>query len=504
MFRTHNIGEVNEKLVGKKVKLCGWVDSIREHGKVIFLDVRDRYSKIQAVIVKSNGDFLLAKGLTKESCVLVEGEVNARPKGTENKELSTGKVELFIGGLKVLSKSEHIPFEINDDIENEDLKLRYRYLGLRGEKLKNNIILRHKAISFIRGFLDKEGFLEIQTPILTKSTPEGARDYIVPSRNFPGSFYALPQSPQQYKQLLMVGGMDKYFQIAPCFRDEDARADRCPGEFYQLDMEMSFFERDDVLELTERLMIEMVKKVFPEKKFTRVPFPRISYDEAMKKYGRDNPDIRKNKDDKNELGFCWVVDFPLFKEQKEEDFFHGAGERWGPSHHMFTSPKEEDLKYLDDKNAGKAKSLQYDLVLNGYEVGGGSVRIHDPKIQEKIFDLIGFTDKQKKEFEHIITAFKYGVPPHAGVAPGIDRLLMVILGEKSIRETIAFPKNREARDVTMDAPSGVTAHQLKEVHVNVDVKEKEGVVRGKVKEAKGVGKKVGKKKSVKKKKGKKG
>jgi aspartyl-tRNA synthetase len=487
MLRTHDIGQINEKLVGKKVKLCGWVDSIREHGKVIFLDVRDRYGKIQAVIVKSNSGFDEAKALTKESCVLIEGEVNARPKGTENKELSTGKVELFIDGLMVLSKSSALPFEINDDIENEDLKLRYRYLGLRGEKLKNNIILRHKAINFIRNFLNEEGFLEIQTPILTKSTPEGARDYIVPSRNFPGNFYALPQSPQQYKQLLMVSGMDKYFQIAPCFRDEDARADRCPGEFYQLDMEMSFFERDDVLELTERLMIEMVKKIFPEKKFTKVPFPRMSYNEAMEKYGRDNPDIRKNKEDKNELGFCWIVDFPLFKEQKEEDFFHGAGERWGPSHHMFTAPKPKDVKYLTDKDAGKAKSLQYDLVLNGYEVGGGSIRIHDPKIQEKIFDLIGFTDKQKKEFNHILKAFSYGVPPHGGIAPGLDRLLMVILGEKSIRETIAFPKNREARDVTMDAPSGVTAHQLKEAHIKTDV----------------VVKKVGGNKVVKKKKGKK-
>ncbi|MBR9704006.1 aspartate--tRNA ligase [Candidatus Pacearchaeota archaeon] len=472
MHRTHNIGEVDEKLVGKKVVLAGWADTIREHGKVIFIDLRDRYSKMQCVIIKSNDDFETVKRLTKESCIQIEGTVNARPKGTENKDLSTGKVEIFIEKFKVLSECLPLPFEINDEIENEDLKLKYRYLGLRGEKLKNNLILRHKAIKFIRDYLDNEGFMEIQTPILTKSTPEGARDYIVPSRNFPGQFYALPQSPQQYKQLLMVSGIDRYFQIAPCFRDEDARADRCPGEFYQLDMEMSFLERDDVLELVEKLMIEMIAKIFPEKKFTKIPFPRISYDEAMKKYGRDNPDIRENKEDVNELGFCWIVDFPLFKEQKEEDFFHGAGERWGPSHHMFTAPKPEDVKYLNDKDAGKAKSLQYDLVLNGYEVGGGSVRIHDPKIQEKIFDLIGFTAKQKKEFEHILRAFKYGVPPHAGVAPGLDRLLMVILGEKSIRETIAFPKNKEARDVTMDAPSGISELQYKEAHVKSVIPEK--------------------------------
>jgi len=481
MLRSHNLGQVNEKLAGKKVKLCGWIDTIRAHGKVAFFDLRDRYGKVQCVVVAKNKDFEKIKKLNKESCVLIEGQVNKRPKGSDNKELASGKVEVFVEGVEVFSESLPIPFEINEDIENEDLKLKYRYLGIRGEKLKNNLILRHKAINFIREYLNDEEFIEIQTPILTKSTPEGARDYLVPSRNFPGKFYALPQSPQQYKQLLMVAGVDKYFQIAPCFRDEDARADRCPGEFYQLDMEMSFFEREDVLELVEKLMIAMIKKVFPKKKFTKIPFPIISYDEAMKKYGRDNPDIRKNKNDKDELGFCWIVDFPLFKEQKEEDFFHGAGERWGPSHHMFTAPKPADIKYLNDKNAGKVKSLQYDLVLNGYEVGGGSVRIHDPEIQEKIFDLIGFTDKQKKEFEHILTAFKHGVPPHAGIAPGLDRLLMVILGEKSIRETIAFPKNKEARDVTMNAPSEVDKKQLKEVHIKIDISKKKKVEKKKKK-----------------------
>jgi len=472
MLRTHNLGEINEKLAGKKVMLTGWADTIREHGKVVFIDLRDRYGKVQTVIISKNPRFETAKKLSKESCLQIKGTVNQRPKGSENPDLASGKIEVFIDELKVLSGCKPLPFEISEDITNEDLKLKYRYLGLRGEKLKKNLILRHKAIQFIRNFLDKEDFLEITTPMLTKSTPEGARDYIVPSRNFPGKFYALPQSPQQYKQLLMVSGMDRYFQIAPCFRDEDARADRCPGEFYQLDMEMSFVERDDVLDVVERLMIDLVKTVFPEKKFTKIPFPRIPYDEAMKKYGNDKPDIRKNKKDPNELGFCWVIDFPLFKEQKEEDFFHGAGERWGPSHHMFTAPKEEDIKYLNDKEAGKAKSYQYDLALNGYEVGGGSVRIHDPKIQEKIFDLIGFTSKQKKEFEHILTAFKYGVPPHAGIAPGIDRLLMVILGEQSIRETIAFPKNREAKDVTMDAPSDISNKQLKEVHIKTDIPKK--------------------------------
>jgi len=346
-------------------------------------------------------------------------------------------------------------------------------LDLRGEKLKGNLTKRHKAVAFIREFLDEEGFLEIQTPILTKSSPEGARDYLVPSRNHAGKFYALPQSPQQYKQLLMVGGIDNYFQIALCFRDEDARADRCPGEFYQLDMEMSFVERDDVLDLTERLMIDLVKNVFPDLKITQVPFPRLTHEEAMKKYGTDKPDIRKNKDDSKEMGFCWVVDFPLFNEQKEEDFFHGAGERWGPSHHMFTSPKAEDLKFLNDKDAGKVKSLQYDLALNGFEVGGGSIRIHDAEVQKKVFDLIGFTSKQAKEFEHMLTAFGFGVPPHGGIAPGLDRLLMVLCGAKHIREVIAFPKNKEARDVLMGAPSVVEKSQLDEVHVSVKKEKKE-------------------------------
>lgn len=468
MLRSHKIGEVNEKLDGKIVKLVGWVDTVREHGKVVFIDLRDRYGKIQTVITAKHPQFEDVRKLSRESCISVEGNVNKRPKGTENKELSTGMVEVKIEKLEVFTNCQRLPFEINEEIFNEDLKLKYRYLGLRGEKLKKNLMLRHKAIQFIRDFLDKEDFIEVTTPMLTKSTPEGARDYLVPSRNFPGKFYALPQSPQQYKQLLMVGGVDRYFQIAPCFRDEDARADRCPGEFYQLDLEMSFVTREDVLELIERLMIKMIETVFPEKKITQIPFPRIPYDEAMKKYGTDKPDIRKNKEDLNELGFAWIIDFPLFKEQKEEDFFHGAGEKWGPSHHMFTAPKEEDINYLNDKDAGKVRSYQYDLALNGYEVGGGSVRIHDPKIQEKIFDLIGFTSKQKKEFEHMLTAFKFGVPPHAGIAPGIDRLLMVILGEQSIRDIIAFPKNKEARDVTMDAPSEVGSKQLKEIHIKVD------------------------------------
>jgi len=435
-------------------------------------EVDEKLIKVQCVIVKSNKDFGVAKGLTVESCVKLSGVVNARPSGTLNKDMASGKVEVKIGELEVLSVAGPLPYAVNNDDVNEDTKMEFKYLDLRGEKMKRNLMLRHKAINFIRGFLDKEDFIEIQTPILTKSSPEGARDFLVPSRNHPGKFYALPQSPQQYKQLLMVGGVDKYFQIAPCFRDEDARADRCPGEFYQLDMEMSFFERDDVLDLYERLIVGMVKDVFPNKHITQVPFPRLSYDEAMKKYGSDKPDIRKNKKDSDELGFCFVVDFPLFKEQKEEDFFHGAGERWGPSHHMFTAPVSGDLGMLNDKDAGKVKSLQYDLALNGFEIAGGSVRIHDAEVQKKVFDLIGFTAKQAKEFEHMLTAFGFGVPPHAGIAGGLDRMLMILCGAKHIRDVIAFPKNKEARDVLMGAPSVVDKKQLDEANIKTIKKKK--------------------------------
>ncbi|MFC1682325.1 aspartate--tRNA ligase [Nanoarchaeota archaeon] len=472
MLRSHKISEVNEKLVGKKIELCGWVDTIREHGNVTFIDLRDRYGKVQCVISKKNKDFSEAKKLTLESCIKINGEVKTRPKGSENKDLSSGKVEVSIEKLNVLTISNSLPFEVSREDINEDLRLKYRYLDIRRDKLKNNLILRHKSIKFIRDYFDKEDFLEIQTPILTKSTPEGARDFIVPSRIHPGKFYALPQSPQQYKQILMVSGLDRYFQIAPCLRDEDARANRCPGEFYQVDLEMSFIEREDILNLIENLMKKLIKNIFPNKKLTFEKFPRLIYDETMKKYGKDDPDLRKNKNDPNELAFCWVVDFPLFQNQTDEDFFHGAGKKWGPSHHMFTMPREEDKKYLNDKDAGKARSYQYDLVLNGNEVAGGSIRIHDPKIQSKIFGLIGFSEKQKKEFEHLLTAFNYGVPPHGGIAIGFDRLLMVILGEQSIREVIAFPKNKEARDVLIDAPSEIAKEQLDEVGLKLVEKKK--------------------------------
>ncbi|MAG50491.1 aspartate--tRNA ligase [archaeon] len=455
MLKNFDCGELTKKQANKNVTLCGWVDSLRTHGKIGFIDLRDRSGTVQLFLDKKFTSNL--KDLTRESVIQITGKVGARPKNLVNRDMKTGDVEVKVAKLNVLTKADPLPLEIDKNIESlEETRLKYRYLDLRRPEMQEKIELRHKAIKFIRDFLDKKGFYEITTPILTKSTPEGARDYLVPSRIHKGKFYALPQSPQQYKQLLMVAGFEKYFQIAPCFRDEDARADRCPGEFYQLDLEMSFVEQEDILKLTEKLFIELIKKVFPGKKISKTPFPRLKYKDCIKKYGTDKPDLRKNKKNENELAFCWVVDFPLFEEKLEKG--HCA-----PKHHMFTMPKEEHLKYLNKKDARKALSYQHDLVLNGFEVGGGSIRIHDPKVQEKIFDLIGFDKKKKKYFSHMLDAFRYGVPVHGGIAPGLDRTLMVILGEQSIREVIAFPKSQDAKDLTMDAPSKVEKEQLEEL-----------------------------------------
>jgi aspartyl-tRNA synthetase len=329
------------------------------------------------------------------------------------------------------------------------------------------MILRSRTTSFIRNFLTKNHFLEIETPILTKTTPEGARDFLVPSRLQKGKFYALPQSPQQYKQLLMVAGIERYFQIARCFRDEDPRADRAYGEFTQLDLEMSFITQNDIIELTEKMFTQLVKEIFPEKKIQQSPWPRISHKDAKAKYGTDKPDLRKNKNDKDALAFAWTVDFPLFTEQSEEDFYHGSGAaKFAPSHHMFTAPHPDDIPLLET-NPLKVRGLQHDLVLNGYEVGGGSIRIHDPKVQQKVFDLIGFTPEQKKQFNHMLEAFTYGVPPHGGIAPGIDRLMMAILGEPSVREVMAFPAIASGKTAIMDAPSAASDEQLKELGIKI-------------------------------------
>ncbi len=463
MYRTHTCGELRKEHAGTDVELAGWAQNVRVQGKVGFVLLRDRYGITQCFIPPDLVQKVKLQDIKKESVLQIKGKVNERPDNQKREEMSTGDIEVKAEDLVVLAACDPLPLELDESVEStEETRLKYRYLNLRMPKMAANIALRHQAIQFIRDFLNEKGFLEITTPVLTKSTPEGARDYLVPSRIHKGQFYALPQSPQQYKQLLMVAGMDKYFQIAPCFRDEDARADRCPGEFYQLDLEMSYVHQEDILQLTEELMIKLIETVFPDKKISQVPFPRITYDEAMKKYGRDNPDIRKNKEDPNELAFCWIVEFPLFTPQTEEDFFHGAGKDWAPSHHMFTQPHEEDIPLLDSE-PGKARAYQHDLVLNGFEVGGGSIRIHEAEVQEKVFDLIGFSKEQKAQFAHLLEAFRYGVPPHGGIAPGLDRLLMVIMGADSIRDVIAFPKDKSAKDPVMNAPSSVSKEQLDEL-----------------------------------------
>ena len=436
-----------KNLQGKEVNLYGWVNVRRDHGKIIFIDLRDRSGIVQIVFVPSNKELYdKAEKLRPEWVVRLKGKVKERPEKMINPDVETGKIEIEPIELEVLNEAKTLPFPIDTDGYDidEGLRMKYRYLDLRRKRMRNNLIYRHKAVKFIRDYLDKEGFIEIETPILTKSTPEGARDFVVPSRLHAGQFYALPQSPQQYKQLFMVAGFEKYFQIPRCFRDEDSRANRAFGEFTQLDLEMSFVEQNEILELTEKMFTEMVKKVFPEKKISQTPWPRLNYHDVMKKYGKDDPDIRKDKNDPNELAFAWILNFPLFAEQSEDDFFHGSGKsKYAPSHHMFTAPHPDDIELLD-KDPAKVRGLQHDLVLNGVEVGGGSIRIHDPKIQQKIFDLIGFSKEQKDQFKHMLEAFTYGTPPHGGIAPGIDRLLMCILGEQSLRELMAFPKTGDA------------------------------------------------------------
>ena len=586
MYKTHTCGELRASHLGETVTLAGWVHNFRNHGGVTFIDLRDRFGITQIVgNPEVNEELAALKAARSEWVLQVTGEVRRRVEGAENPNLATGEIELDVQHVKVLNKAKMLPILINKDEEiDENLRLKFRYLDLRRETMKRNLELRHKTIKFIRNHLDSKGFLEIETPILFKTTPEGARDYLVPSRVHPGQFYALPQSPQQLKQMLMVAGVERYFQIARCFRDEDQRGDRQP-EFTQLDMEMSFVEREDVMELIEEMFSKLVAEVVPHKQMLQSPWPRIKYQEALERFGKDNPDIRFGlelvnvgdlvaecgfgvfestiqsggdvrginakglgdysrkqidalteyvksnggakglayialtsegemrssfakfltddvKDaliermgaeagdlllfvadqaettfeslgrlrvhlgnilelrDPNVLGFCWVIDFPLVMWNEEE-------KRWDSSHHLFTSPMPEDIPLLDSE-PGKARGTQYDLVLNNYEVAGGSIRIHDGELQQKMFALIGLDPEVAKErFGHMLEAFSYGAPPHGGIAPGVDRLVMLLADAPNIREVIAFPKNQNARDVMGDAPSPVEAQQLVELHIDI-------------------------------------
>jgi len=586
MYKTHTCGELRKEHIGQRVSLAGWVDRLRDLGGVNFIDLRDRFGVVQIVSNPETSPEVhqVLSPVRMEWVIQAAGIVRERPEGMENPDLPTGDVEVELTEVKVLNPARTPPFLINKEEEvEEQIRLKYRYLDLRRQRMRDNIILRHKIVAFIRNYLDEQDFLEIETPILFKTTPEGARDYIVPSRVHPGQFYALPQSPQQLKQMLMVAGMERYFQIARCFRDEDQRGDRQP-EFTQLDLEMSFVEREDVMDLIEDLYTKLVAEITPEKQVYQRPWPRLTYREALDRFGKDNPDIRfgmELKDisdlapdsgfrvfadavakggtvrginarrlgdysrkqideltafvkrygalglaylalttegeerssfakflseeakqeimnrfdaqpgdlllfvaDKPEvafeslgrlreelrdrlglvdpdlLGFCWVIDFPLVLWNEDEN-------RWDPSHHLFTSPMFEDIELLDEDPA-KVRGQQYDLVLNGYEIAGGSIRIHNAELQEKIFELIGLDmDVARERFGHMLEAFSYGTPPHGGIAPGIDRLCMLLAGEPNIREVIAFPKNQSARDLMGNAPSAVEPEQLEELHIRI-------------------------------------
>jgi len=459
MDRNYSIESSN--LIGEEVLLKGWIHARRNMGKIAFLDLRDMKGIVQVVGVPAELDEKSQEELKRirpEWVVEIKGVVNERGEKQKNPEMPTGMVEVLAKEIKVLNEAKTPPFEIDKDtsVINEELRLKYRYLDLRSERATKNIRMRGKLVKFFRDYMHANDFIEIETPILMKGTPEGAREFLVPSRLYAGKSYVLPQSPQQFKQLLMVAGFERYFQIARCFRDEDQRGDRQP-EFTQLDFEMSFVERDDILDFTEKMFVEMVKTIVPEKKISKMPFPRLTWQEAMDQYGTDKPDLRKDKDDKNELAFCWIVDFPMF--EKMEDGSVQA------MHHPFCAVKEGEEELLESDPL-KVHANAYDLVLNGFELSSGSIRVHKREMQKKIFDLLGISEEeQQRKFSHMLEAFEYGAPPHGGFAPGIDRIAMILAGEPNIREVIAFPKTSDARDLMMNAPGEMSDEVYKDVHI---------------------------------------
>ncbi len=449
--------------IGKEVLIKGWVDIRRDHGKLIFIDLRDASGKVQMVALPNHTEAHALAGTVRTEWVIeVTGKVNPRPEKMVKAEELNGALEIEILGIKVLNEAQTPPFDVGSDGRdiNEETRLTYRYLDLRRPRLQQNIRARDKIISFFRDHMHRNNFIEIETPIMMKGTPEGSREYVVPSRLENGKFYVLPQSPQQFKQLSMVAGFERYFQVARCFRDEDTRGDRQP-EFTQLDFEMSFVTQEDVLQYTEKMFIELVATLYPQKKIATTPFPRITYKESLEKYGSDKPDMRRDKNDPDELAFCWVLDFPMFEKDKEGNI--------GATHHPFCSIKDEDVdKFMKGEDLYSVRANAYDLVLNGFELSSGSIRIHKSDMQKKVFELLGISEEeQQRKFGHMLEAFSYGTPPHGGFAPGIDRIVMILQNEPNIREVIAFPKTGEGKDLMMKAPSEIDAKHLKELGLKV-------------------------------------
>ena len=450
------------KHIGEQVAISGWISVRRDQGKLVFFDIRDASGLVQGVVLPNSDAMSTAKEIRPEYVVTITGNVNKRPEKNIQNDKQNGDIELEILGINILNEAETPPFEITEDTSgiDEAVRLKYRYLDLRTSRLQNNLRARDRVIRFFRDYMHDNGFVEIETPIMMKGTPEGSREYAVPSRLDKGKFYVLPQSPQQFKQLCMVAGFEKYFQIARCFRDEDTRGDRQP-EFTQLDYEMSFVSQEDILQFTEKMFVELVNKLYPEKQITSNPFPRITYKEAIEKYGSDKPDLRKDKNDPNELAFAWITDFPMFEKDQDGNIT--------AAHHPFCSVKEEDAeKFMKGEDLLSIRANSYDLVLNGYELSSGSIRIHKADMQRRVFELLGISEEEQKlKFGHMLEAFKFGTPPHGGFAPGIDRVVMILQNEPNIREVIAFPKTGEGRDLMMGAPSDLGGKHLKELGIKL-------------------------------------